>query len=158
MSATSSSPARAVVWSLAMGVLVACGGSDPAIVEDPCDLRPLPLSGSAAGPVVRDVALEVQPTGLVLLLTATDPQGTDDLVDVVQTVGVYAEITCSAAPLTATDDLACSACEESFGTLVPAGDPLYVAVAGASAWPVSVTISDASGNVTAGNVSARVVR
>ena len=151
-------PHGIVVWAILTGLLTACGGSDPATPEDPCELQALPFSGSAAGPVVQQVTLELQPSGLVVLATAIDPQGSDDLTNVVQTVAVYPDASCVGAPLPITDDLACSDCEESFGTLVSSSEPLYAAVAAAESWPVSVTFSDASGNVTAGNVSARVVR
>ena len=151
-------PGTFVVWVAAAVGVAACADSDPVSPADRCDLRTLPLVGSASAPTVEAVSIEIQSSGLVLLLTATDPQGTEDLVGVVQQVGVYPDETCVGPPVPASDDLACSGCEESFGTVVSSGESLYQEVAVAETWPVMVTVSDVEGNTTSGNVAARVVR
>jgi hypothetical protein len=94
---------------------------------------------------------------MVVLATATDPQGTDNMVNVVQTIGVFADAVCRDAPIVVQDDLACSGCEESFGTLVSATHPLYQQIAAAETRPVVLAFSDVDGHQTLGRVLARVV-
>lgn len=147
----------ALVSLLALG---ACDSDPTQIIQDFCSLEPLPLSGNADAPVVTDVALEVQPGQVVFLMTATDPQGDQDLVGIQQTVGVFPDIRCQGDPVQLVDDLACSGCEESFGNVATdTGNPtLFNAISAAATWPVAVDIVDADGNRTVGRVSAQVVR
>lgn len=151
---------RALLIVATFGV-VACGddGVDP--VDDPCMALPLPLSGVSDAPTVTDVALEIQPgEGAIVVATATDPQGTENLTNVVQTVGVFPDADCNGTPIEIQDDLVGSGVEETFGTAVSAVDhaALFQAIAAASSWPVEVEFSDVDGNVTAGRIMARVVR
>jgi len=80
----------------------------------------LPLSGDAAGPTVTDVGLEVQSSGIVVVATATDPDGTENLLGVMQSVALFRNETCEGTPITLEDDLAGSDLEETFGTAVDA--------------------------------------
>lgn len=142
---------------LLLPALVACD-DDPTELQG-CMLSDLPLQGSAAAPRVVDVALEAQPSGIVILATATDPQGTEDLLGVLQAVGVYPDPGCQEAPLVMRDDLAGSGVEESFGMVVDAAasPALYAAIAAADEWPVQLDFRDASGNRTTGIILARVI-
>jgi hypothetical protein len=126
----------------------------------PCVTEDLPLSGDTDGPVVTDVGLEVQAGGIVVVATATDPQGDDNLRDVFQSVGVFPDESCEGSPIVIMDDLAYSGVEETFGTAVDAStDPdLYDAIAAASDWPVEVTFKDVDGHTTSGRVRARIIR
>ena len=123
-----------------------------------CATVPLPLHGAAAGPVVVDVGLEVQPGIIVVVATATDPQGTTNLGGLLQSVGVFANARCEGSPLTIQDDLAGSGVEETFGTAVDSlvNGTLYNAIAGATTWPVTVDFQDMDGNHTIGRVLADV--
>lgn len=154
--------ARAMTWGAAVAVLsaAACGDGGLVLVENLCSTQALPLTGDAAGPVVVDVGLEVQPGGIVLFATATDPDGTDNLLDVLQSVSVFPDSRCQGTPATLTDDLAGSGVEETFGTVVSASDDAawYAAIAAADRWPVAVDFADLDGNRTQGRVMARVVR
>ncbi|HEX6307703.1 MAG TPA: hypothetical protein VFZ69_05905 [Longimicrobiales bacterium] len=147
----------AAAWLLA---LAAACSDDPVVVDDFCETQALPLAGVAAGPVVTDVALEVQSHGIVVLATATDPQGSTNLNYVVQQIGVFPDAPfCNEPPLVVQDDLAGSGIEESFGTVVVAtADPaLFSAIATAQSWPVEVDFSDLDGNRTTGRVRARII-
>jgi hypothetical protein len=137
-----------------------CGGSaDPTVSESQCALVALPFSGSVDAPTVTDVGLEVQPGGIVPVATASDPQGFDDVRDVSQFIGVYPDARCEGMPVTVSDDLAGSGIEETFGTAISASEDAYDAIATATAsWPVHVRFSDRDGNVTEGDVLARLVR
>jgi hypothetical protein len=149
---------HACVLFACLAVVVSCdsGTTDPG---DDCDTVGLPLSGSAAAPTVVSVLLEVQPSGIVLLATATDPQGTDNLLGVDQQISVFPNVRCTGTPIVVRDDLAGSGVEESFGTVVgaTANPALYNAIASADAWPVDVDFRDHDGNRTAGRVMAAVV-
>jgi hypothetical protein len=120
----------------------------------------LPLTGAAAGPTVTDVGLEAQASGIVVIATATDPQGTADLQDVVQVISVYPDSECAGSPIAIQDDLSGSGVEETFGTVVEvsASPALYEAIANAERWPVEVDFGDRDDNRTAGRVMARVIR
>lgn len=124
-----------------------------------CDTVPLPLSGSADGPVVMAVSLEVQPSGIVVLATATDPQGTENLLGVDQSISVFPNPQCTGTPIVLHDDLAGSGVEESFGTAVAVEDDaaLYGSIAAAASWPVAVDFRDQDGNRTTGRVTAPVI-
>ena len=151
---------RSICLGLSVLMLAACS-SDPIRPDDECNRVALPLSGSGDGPVVTDVALEVQEgEGIVVVATATDPQGTENLRDVVQSIGVFPDAGCEGAPIVVSDDLSGSGIEETFGTAVDAsGNPaLFAAIAAATHWPVEVQFADADGNRTVGRVSARVIR
>lgn len=146
-----------VVGTLA---LVSCSDG-VTVVDDGCMAGPLPLSGADNAPTVTDVGLEIQPDeGVIVFATATDPQGSENLADVVQTVGVFPDIGCNGTPVEIQDELVGSGVEETFGTAVSAVDDaaLVQAISAASSWPVEVEFSDVDGNVTAGPVMARVVR
>lgn len=149
---------RCLVLVASLPLLSACGDSVTE-TEDNCNTVALPLSGSAAGPTVTNVTLEVQPGGIVVLATATDPGGTANLLDVTQSIGVFPDLQCDGAAIVLTDDLAGSGVEESFGTAVDiAVNPtLYNAIAGSARWPVVVDVRDADGNRTTGRVMATVV-
>lgn len=140
----------------------ACGDGAIEVVEpEPCMLQPLPLSGTPGAPTVTDVTLELQPgEGVVVVATATDPQGDADLRDVVQAVGVFPDLECRGAPLVVRDDLAGSGVEETFGTAVDAATrpDLYAAIEAEAGWPVEVDFADAGGSRTTGRVLARVAR
>jgi len=123
-----------------------------------CGTVALPLSGAVAGPVVVDVGLEVQSTGIVAVATATDPQGSANLASVSQIIGVFPDASCAGTPITIQDDLVGSGVEETFGTVVDASanPALYNAIAAASQWPVTVDFQDRDGNHTVGRVLAEV--
>ncbi len=138
-----------------------CGDGTAPIDEDLCMTDPLPLSGVPNGPTITDVGLELQPgEGVIIVATATDPQGTDNLLNVLQTVGVFPDKECRGAPITLQDDLVGSGIEETFGTVVSftADSALYVAIEAESAWPVELSFADADGNQTVGRTSARIIR
>ena len=140
--------------------LVSCGEDHAGPVGgDACQAEDLPLSGEQNAPVITDVALEVQPgTGIVVLVTAADPQGSENLQDVLQLVRVFQDAGCDGSPIVLQDDLAYSGVEESFGTAVPSSNqPLYNSIAGAESWPVGLEFSDANGNTTSGRVMARII-
>jgi hypothetical protein len=150
---------RPIVATLALLLSgVSCGDNPAPTAADICQTVALPLSGDPAGPTVTDVALEIQPVGVVVLATATDPEGTDNMLQVLQTIGVFSDAVCLDAPIVVRDDLACSGCEESFGTGVPAtNQTLYDEIAAAQTWPVTLDFSDIDGHQTQGRVLARVI-
>jgi hypothetical protein len=137
-------------------LFVAC--SESSGPDDLCNTASLPLDGTGEGPVIVDVGLEVQPGGIVVLATATDPQGDPNLFNVVQTVGVFPDSRCEGTAITIQDDLAGSGLEESFGTAVDAttAATLYGRIAAATSWPVTVDFLDVDGNRTTGRVMADV--
>ena len=156
---------RCWVWRAGVAglplVTAVCGGADgPEVVESMCELRSLPFSGSADAPQLTDVGLEIQPSGIVPVATATDPQGFANVDGVVQIVGVYPDDRCVGPPVEVQDDLAGLGLEETFGTAVPSSDTaVYGAIQAATVgWPVHVRFSDADGNVTEGDVTARLIR
>lgn len=139
--------------------LVSCS-EDTGPEEDLCMFAALPLAGETDGPSVTDVGLEVQPgEGIVIVATATDPQGSENLLDVPQSVGVFPDAECRGSPLTLMDDLVGSGVEETFGTVVSSvGNPgLYEQIAAAASWPVEVDFRDAEGHRTTGRIMARVI-
>ncbi|HEU4681471.1 MAG TPA: hypothetical protein VFS51_06990 [Gemmatimonadales bacterium] len=117
------------------------------------------MTGNSDAPVVTDVALEAQAgEGIVVLATATDPQGSNDLRDVLQTVRVFQDARCELSPIVLQDDLAGSGLEESFGIAVPASNQsLFATIAEAESWPVAVEFRDIDDNSTSGRVLARVL-
>jgi hypothetical protein len=137
--------------------LSACDGTTE---PDGCTTSALPLAGEAGAPIVVEVGLEVQTEGIVVVATATDPQGTEDLADVEQSIGVFPDARCTGTPIVLTDDLAGSGVEESFGMAVDAASnpALYAAISAAQTWPVEVDFRDRSGNRTQGRVLAQVIR
>ena len=128
--------------------------------DDTCQAVELPLSGEQNAPVITDVALEVQPgDGIVVLVTAADPQGSENLRDVLQIVRVFQDQRCEGSPIVLQDDLAYSGVEESFGIAVPTSNhALFNAIAGADSWPVALEFSDANGNTTSGRAMARIIQ
>lgn len=149
-------------WLLLMGVGAGLGcGDDPSMPVDPCGLQDLPLRGQVSGPTVTDVALEDQGgQRIVVLATATDPQGDADLLGVVQTLKVFRNKACEGAPIVLQDDLAGSGVEESFGTAVDTTTDasLYREISDSDRWPVALSFQDAGGNTVEGRVAARVFR
>jgi hypothetical protein len=139
-------------------LVVACGDETTPPVEDLCQVVALPLTGPAAGPTITDVAIEAQTgDGIVVLATATDPQGGDNLRDVLQTIGVFPDERCEGDPILVQDDLVDSGVEESFGIAASASSALFSEIAAATAWPVSVDFSDLDGNRVTANVLARII-
>jgi hypothetical protein len=139
-------------------LLVAC--DDATMPLDLCQVSALPLRGNVNGPTVTDVGLEIQSTEIVLVATVTDPQGSANLRDIPQTIGVFPDARCEGAPIRLEDDLAESGVEETFGTVVTStgNAMLYQAIAAATSWPVEVDFVDADGNSVAGRVNARIIR
>jgi|SRR5690606_38957999 len=150
---------RPPIAAIVLTCSIAACGDAPTGVRDLCEARDLPLSGAANAPVVTDVALEVQPGEIVLLATATDPQGSANIIGVVQQIAVFRDEHCEDPPILAQDDLAGSGVEESFGTVVEgAGNlELFTMIANADSWPVEVDFQDIDGNRTTGRVRARVI-
>ena len=151
---------RLIITTLVLLLLgVSCGDNPAPTAEDICQTVPLPLSGDPAGPTVTDVALEPQSgDGVVVLATATDPEGTDNMLGVLQTVGVFPDPVCQGSTIVLQDDLACSGCEESFGIAVPpTNQSLYNEIAAAQTWPVTLDFSDLEGHRIQGRVLARVI-
>jgi hypothetical protein len=109
--------------------------------------------------MITDVGLEVQNEGIVVLATATDPQGSENLRDIPQIIRVFQDARCEGSPIVLQDDLVASGVEESFGTAVPASNgPLFSAISAAASWPVELDFADADGNSTSAQVLARVLR
>ena len=107
------------------------------------------------------MGLDIQPgEGVVVVATATDPQGSVNIEGVVQSVGVYPDERCLGSPFVLLDDLAGSGLEETFGTAVDAETEaaLFRAISGASSWPVHVDFQDLDGHRTRGDLRARVIR
>jgi hypothetical protein len=106
------------------------------------------------------MALEAQDgDGIVVLVTAADPQGSENLRDVLQIVRVFQDQQCDGSPIVLQDDVAYSGVQESFGIAVPASNQaLFNTIAAADSWPVAVEFSDANGNVTSGRVMARIIQ
>ena len=124
-----------------------------------CEPAELPVQGHANAPIVVDVALEVQGDRVVVLATATDPQGSADLADVEQTIRVHEERACEGGEVTLADDLSESGVEEAFGTAFTRDDNAsrFDFLASVATWPVEVDFVDVDGNRTAALVNARVV-
>jgi hypothetical protein len=148
---------------LSLMSLLACSESDPMSGPGPCisadcGVRSLPMSDAADAPALIEAALECQSHAVVALVTVTDPQGTDDLLTVQQSVGVATNDNCSGTPILLQDDLAGSGLEESFGDAVRADTMpgLYEAICGCTEWAIQVELSDLEGNTTSGWVAARV--
>lgn len=137
----------------------ACGADPHQPITDACRAVSLPISAGVNAPTVTDVALEVHGYGVVVLATATDPQGSQNLLDVPQTIRLFSDSTCAATAISVQDDLAGSGLEESFGTAVTPSQNavLYGLIAASKRWPVEVSFSDRDGNATTGRVRARVV-
>ena len=152
---------RSPILTVLALALASCGGGTEPVEQDLCKIQPLPLSGDAAGPTVTDVGLELQGgVRVVLFATATDPQGTDNLYPVQQSIGVFPDKECRGSPIVLQDDISGSGEEETFGTVLTAADSpaLYAAIAAESSWPVDISFSDADGHRTAGRVAARITR
>jgi hypothetical protein len=142
---------------------VACGDdSGPAGIgrDGVCQPIDLPIRGERNAPLITDVALDVQMgAGIVVLVTATDPQGSENLQDVPQIVRVFQDAGCTGSPIVLQDDVANSGVEESFGVAVPTSDgALFSAISAAETWPVELDFRDTDGNSTAAQVLARVLR
>jgi hypothetical protein len=139
-------------------LVIACDDEITPPVEDLCHTVALPLTGPPAGPTITDVAIEAQTgDGIVVLATATDPQGGDNLRDVLQTIGVFPDERCEGDPIVLQDDLVDSGVEESFGIAASASSPLFAEIAASTTWPVSVDFSDLDGNRVTAHVLARII-
>jgi hypothetical protein len=151
-------PKSILVLFLAAGCGDDAGPTDGA-GDGSCQIVDLPVRGDRDAPMVTDVALEVQETdGIVVLATATDPQGDANLEDIPQIIRVFQDARCESSPIVLVDDLVGSGVEESFGTAVPVSNgSLYSAIAAAESWPVEVDFRDADENSTVAQVSARVL-
>lgn len=152
--------AGACLVALCIGA-TACGDDGVQPPASECDLRALPFSDEPNGPLIVDVGLEVQVgEGIIVVATATDPQGSDNLDDVLQSAGVYPDEGCVGTPFTLIDDLAGSGLEETFGTAVSIdSEPALVArISAATSWPVHIDFRDLDGHRTQGDVQARIIR
>ena len=142
-------------------LLLSCGDdkSGPS-GDDTCQVVDLPLSGEQNAPVITDVALEAQSgDGIVVLVTAADPQGSTNLRDVLQIVRVFQDDRCNGSPIVVQDDLAYSGIQESFGVAVPSSNQtLFNIIAAADSWPVALEFTDVNGNATSGRVMARIIQ
>ena len=140
---------------------LSCGDdtTDP-LDSDRCQVVDLPLSGEQNAPVITDVALEAQSgDGIVVLVTAADPQGSANLRDVLQIVRVFQDNRCISSPIVVQDDVAYSGVQESFGVAVPySNQSLFNTIAAADSWPVALEFTDVNGNTTSGRVMARIVQ
>ena len=142
-------------------ILLSCGDDNPGPNGDnSCQVVDLPLSGEQNAPVITDVALEAQTgDGIVVLVTAADPQGSENLRDVLQIVRVFQDQRCDGSPIVVQDDLAYSGVQESFGVAVPpSNQALFNTIAAATSWPVALDFTDANGNATSGRVMARIIQ
>ena len=148
------------VWLALVSLpLLSCGDS-PIDSSSQCETVALPLAGATGAPTVTDVGLEIQTAEVVLVATATDPQGGENVRDVLQTIGVFPDDRCLGDPIVLQDDLVDSGVEETFGTVVTSADNpgLYNTINGATSWPVEVDFVDLDGNRTTGRVRARIIR
>jgi hypothetical protein len=141
---------------------IACSDdSGPTDIGDgACQTVDLPVRGDRNAPLITEVALEVQTgEGIIVLVTASDPQGSENLQDVPQIVRVFQDARCVGSPIVLQDDLAYSGVEESFGTAVPRSNgTLFAAIAASERWPVELDFRDNDGNSTSAQVLARVLR
>jgi hypothetical protein len=148
--------------ALVTPVVIQCTASDSAGPSqvDMCNATTLPLSGAVDGPTVTDVRLQFEGSFIVVHAIASDPQGTDDLLNVTQQISVFQDKQCAGSFLTLRESLMGSGVNQSFGTVVTFGEDqsLYNQMVLAVTWPVGVVFADASGNTTVGRVLARVVR
>ena len=150
-----------LAMALGAAVLASCGGDGTgAAVEDLCNTTALPLSGHPEGPTVTDVRLVFQGAYIVAYATATDPQGTADLMNVQQQVSVFVDERCTGESIMLRDYLAESGQEKSFGIAVVFNEDqsLYNELVFAVTWPVGLVFADAAGHTTVGRVRARVMR
>jgi hypothetical protein len=140
--------------------VVSCSDNAATDGSDSCQIVDLPLTGESNAPVVTDVALEPQPgEGIIVLATAADPQGSEDLRDVPQIIRVFQDARCETSPIVVQDDLTASGVEESFGIAVPAtNQALFDAIAEAESWPVEVEFRDIDDNSTSARVLATIIR
>jgi hypothetical protein len=140
--------------------IISCSDDMGTFPFDYCEVVDLPVAGNPNAPLVSDVTLEAQVgEGIVVLATATDPQGSDNLLNVLQTIRVFQDSRCDASPIVIQDDLAGSGVEESFGIAVPAANhALFATIAAAETWPVAVEFRDLDDNSTSAQLRARVVR
>jgi hypothetical protein len=147
------------LWGILLFSMVACGDDTGTAQTDFCEVVDLPVAGNPNAPLVTDVTLEAQVgEGIVVLATATDPQGSDNLLNVFQTIRVFQDSRCDASPIVIQDDLAGSGVQESFGIAVPATNhALFATIAAAESWPVGVEFRDLDNNATSAQVLARVV-
>jgi hypothetical protein len=154
------SPIRSVSTFVLL-LIVSCSGDNAGPAgTDSCHAVELPVTGASNGPVLTDVALEPQSgEGVVVLATATDPQGSENLRDVMQIIRVFQDSRCEASPIVLQDDFAYSGVEESFGIAVPASNQaLFSAIASADQWPVAIEFRDIDDHSTSARVFARVIR
>ncbi len=150
---------RSVFIVLWLG-LVSCGDDPTPLDSDLCQVVDLPLSGEQNAPVITDVALDAESgDGIVVLVTAADPQGSGNLRDVLQIVRVFQDYRCNGSPIVVQDDVASSGVQESFGVAVPSSNQsLFNTIVAADSWPVALEFTDVNGNATSGRVMARIVQ
>lgn len=149
---------------LALAVLPACGRDTAtnqqrnACYEGSCTTNDLPFGQSADAPTLVEIKLECQPKSIVVLATVTDAQGTDNLLQINQTIGVFPDKDCRETSIVVEDDLAGSGLEESFGDVILASEnpDLYALICSRETWPVEVEFRDADGNTTTERVVATV--
>jgi hypothetical protein len=146
-----------IVLCLGLG---SCGDETTPLDSDLCQVVDLPLSGEQNAPVITDVALDAQSgDGIVVLVTAADPQGSGNLRDVLQIVRVFQDYRCNGSPIVVQDDVASSGVQESFGVAVPSSNQsLFNTIVAADSWPVALEFTDVNGNATSGRVMARIVQ
>lgn len=150
---------RLLTFVLLSNALLSCGDNTATAVDNACGTVALPLRGNANAPTLTDVGLEVQANGIVVVATASDPQGSENMRSILQTIGVFPDRRCEGTAIVLRDDLAYSGVEETFGTAVDAAsDPaLYNEIAANVTWPVEVNFLDIDGNRSTGRVPARVI-
>jgi hypothetical protein len=127
-------------------------------VDPACAVLELPYGGTVDAPTITNITLECQSSSVVALATATDPQGSANLIGVVQDFGVYPDDSCAGSAIVLQDDLSGSGFEESFGDVVASNHPLYATICDCLTWPVELNFRDADGNLTTGRFAATVVR
>jgi hypothetical protein len=149
------------MFSVFCVILLSCGDDDVGPNgDDSCQVVDLPLSGEQNAPIITDVALEAQSgDGIVVLVTAADPQGSANLRDVLQIVRVFQDYRCNGSPIVVQDEVASSGVQESFGVAVPSSNQsLFNTIVAAESWPVALEFTDVNGNATSGRVMARIVQ
>lgn len=151
------------LWAMALlPVLVsACQHDSAGPREDTCNTTTLPLSGEPEAPTVTAVRIVFQGPYVVVFAAATDPAGTEDLVNVPQQISIFHDNdTCLGSSIILSSTLAESGVEQSFGVALAFNDDpsLYNAMVYAVTWPVGLVFSDAAGHRTVGRVRAPVLR
>lgn len=142
----------------ALSSFAACSSDSITEPTDTCGFVSIPFSGSGNAPRITSVILEVQDHGVVAAATATDPQGTDNVLNIQQSFSVFRNARCEGTTILIRDDIA-SGQEETFGTVFEKSTDgaLYNAIKAATTWPVTLDFVDRDGNRTTGKFRAQVV-